>query len=526
MDHRHDDALADCEQQLRKSRERESMLRCFFDDVDMMRGIVEIAGDRILHVFVNQTAAEFWGISGDLINECRVAEDGLPGVMRPIWLQHFEESRRTGVPVTFEHESHGAKGIRYLSTTVRLLGVASSGHARFNYVTIDITERKRLEAQFLQAQKMEAIGVLASGIAHDFNNLLNVIHGYADCLLREPDQDPSRRKDLEHIIDAVQRAASLTSQLLAFSRRQVLQVRTLDLNDSVVRTRSLLRRLIGEDIDLAFQLQPGLGLVMADPGQVEQVIMNLAINARDAMPEGGRFTIETANVEIEEEYDSHHRVMPAGSYVMVAVSDNGHGMDPEAQTRIFEPFFTTKRTGGTGLGLSTVYGIVKQSGGFIWVYSEVGAGTTFKIYLPRVWGTADPYRHEAAKERALHGSETILVVEDEEFVREPLARILRSHGYSVLEASNSSEAQRQAREYDRQIHLVLSDVVLPDQNGRAMSIQIAKMRPGIKTLFISGYPENAIVRHGVLDANIAFLPKPFGGNALARKVREVLDSAD
>ena len=396
----------------------------------------------------------------------------------------------------------------------------------------DITERKRaekerekLQEQVRQSQKMEAVGVLAGGVAHDFNNLLSVINGYSELLLGDVAPDDPRRSDLEQIRQAGQRAASLTSQLLAFSRKQILHPIALNLNDAIAEMSTMLRRLIGEDIDLVFTTRPALGLVHADEGQIQQIIMNLVVNARDAMPQGGKLTIETANVNLDEGYVRKHAAVSAGPYVMLAISDNGIGMDTETQARIFEPFFTTKGQGkGTGLGLSTVYGIVKQSNGFIWVYSEPAKGTTFKIYLPRVQGKAAKLSAGAEVELDLRGSETVLVVEDESSVRALAARFLRERGYTVIEASNGKEALRKAQEFAGEIHLVLTDVVMPEMSGKVLVSQIEAARPGVRALFISGYTDNAIVHHGILESNVAFLQKPFSADGLARKVREVLNS--
>ncbi|MBZ5495709.1 MAG: PAS domain S-box protein [Acidobacteriia bacterium] len=431
-----------------------------------------------------------------------------------------------GFVIGFECQSYRKdKSIIWVSFSTRAIRSPEGKVLRYEGTVEDITERKRLEAQFRQAQKMEAIGILAGGVAHDFNNLLTVINGYTDSLLSEVAKDDPKRGDLEQIKQAGERAVSLTSQLLAFSRRQILQPRILDLNDAVAETSSIIRRLIGEDVDLNAVARPDLGLVKADPGQIQQIIMNLAVNAREAMPQGGRLTIETANADLDEEYVRRRAVVPAGRYVMLAISDNGIGMDAETQSRIFEPFFTTKGPGkGTGLGLSTVYGIVKQSGGFIWVYSEPGSGTTFKIYLPRVEGKAITLAGDEKAQPALRGIETVLVVEDDSAARTLIMRVLRERGYTVIEASDSREALRIAQEYAREIHLLLTDVVMPETSGKALASQIEAARPGIKVLFVSGYTSDAIVHHGVLDSSVAFLSKPFKADALARKVREVLDS--
>ena len=389
----------------------------------------------------------------------------------------------------------------------------------------DITRRKSLESQLLQAQKMEAVGRLAGGVAHDFNNLLTVILGSAGFLLQDLNADVPEREDVHEIKKAAERAAALTRQLLAFSRQQVLVPHNIDLNTVIGAVEQMLRRLIGEDIAFRTVLAPGLGTVLADPGQVEQVVMNLAVNARDAMPRGGKLTIETANVDLDEAYTQDHSPVTAGRYVMLAVSDTGIGMDGHVRTHLFEPFFTTKEKGmGTGLGLATVYGIVKQSGGYIWVYSEPGRGTSFKIYLPRVEVAADPDTPRSLPLVSLLGSETVLVVEDEEPVRKVIRRTLETHGYVVLTASDGQEALTLAREHDGSIHLLLTDVVMPNMSGRELADRVASVRREAKVLYLSGYTDDAIVQHGVLEPGIAFLQKPFTSFALARKLREVLDA--
>ncbi len=390
---------------------------------------------------------------------------------------------------------------------------------------VDITERKGLEMQLLQAQKMEAVGQLAGGVAHDFNNVLTAIAGYAELLREDLPGEDARRGDLEEILRATDRAAALTRQLLAFSRRQVLAPRVLDLNTVVASVDNMLGRLIGADVELRTALAPELGAVRADPGQLEQVIMNLVVNARDAMPRGGKLTIETANAELDESYALEHPAVVAGPYVMLAVSDSGVGMDAATQARIFEPFFTTKEKGkGTGLGLATVYGIVKQSGGNIWLYSEPGRGTTFKIYLPRVDQPLElPTPTPAARETP-RGTETVLLVEDDDAVRALARKMLAAHGYTVLAAPSGADALELAASHAGPIHLLVTDVVLPGISGRELAIRFQSVRPGLKVLYTSGYTDDAVVHHGVLDAGIAFLQKPFTSGALARKVRETLDS--
>ena len=390
---------------------------------------------------------------------------------------------------------------------------------------VDITERKALEMQLLQAQKMEAVGLLAGGVAHDFNNVLTAIGGYAELVREDLPGEDARRHDVEEILRATERAATLTRQLLAFSRRQVLAPRVLDLNGVVAGVDNMLRRLIGADVELRTALGPVLGAVRADPGQLEQVIMNLVVNARDAMPRGGKLTIETANAELDESYALEHPSVVAGPYVMLAVSDSGVGMDAATQARIFEPFFTTKEKGkGTGLGLATVYGIVKQSGGNIWLYSEPGRGTTFKIYLPRVDQPPEQPAAAPAPRAAPRGSETVLLVEDDEAVRALARKMLAAHGYTVLAAASGAEALKLAADHTGPIHLLVTDVVLPGMSGRELATRFQSVRPGLKVLYTSGYTDDAVVHHGVLDPGIAFLQKPFTSGTLARKVRETLDS--
>jgi PAS domain S-box-containing protein len=389
---------------------------------------------------------------------------------------------------------------------------------------VDITERHLLEEKLRQSQKMEAVGRLAGGVAHDFNNLLTVIEGYCRLLADRLESDPAAREQVKRIDDAAERAASLTRQLLAFSRKQVLQPRVINLTSLVANLDKLLRRLIGEDIELLTKTAPDLGLVKTDPSQIEQVIMNLAVNARDAMPDGGRLTLETANVELDSSYAEEHPGVIPGPYVMLAVSDDGTGMTAETQARIFEPFFTTKELGrGTGLGLSMVYGIVSQSGGHIWVYSELGHGTTFKIYLPRTDEKASNFLVEKQVVSSLRGTELILVVEDDPQLRELVNNILTASGYSVLAPTDAQAIHSIAEDALSKINLLLTDVVMPGINGRELARQFVSRNPGIKVLYMSGYTENAIVHHGVLDESTHFLQKPFTPTALTAKVREVLD---
>jgi two-component system cell cycle sensor histidine kinase/response regulator CckA len=389
--------------------------------------------------------------------------------------------------------------------------------------TVDMTERLELEAQLRQSQKIEAVGQLAGGIAHDFNNLLTAVLGYTEILERQVMDRLDLAEPLSEIRKAAERAAALTRQLLAFSRRQVLEPRVLDLNSIVRNLEGMLRRLIGEDIDLVATLDPSLAPVLADAGQMEQVIVNLVVNSRDAMPQGGRLTIETGNVDLDESYASRHAAVRPGAFVMLAVSDTGQGMTAETQQRIFEPFFTTKgRDKGTGLGLSTVYGIVKQSGGYVWVYSELEKGTTVKVYLPRGEGSVVVPVETRAAPPAGPATGTILLVEDDATLLKLARRILAGLGYTILEAGKGEEGLKIAREHPGHIDLLLTDVVMPGMGGANLAAGVRQFRPEIRVLFMSGYTDSAIVRHDLLQAGTAFLQKPFTPSSLGQKVREVL----
>jgi two-component system, cell cycle sensor histidine kinase and response regulator CckA len=385
----------------------------------------------------------------------------------------------------------------------------------------DITDRRRLEDQYRQAQKMEAVGRLAGGIAHDFNNILGVILGHSEIMHRRlPAADPLRAR-VEQILTASERAAGLTRQLLAFSRKQVLAARVLDVNAVVEGMTDMLARLLGEDVELTFRPGEGLGRIRADSTQIEQIFMNLAINAHDAMPGGGRLSIETANADMDAEYARVHAGARPGAYVCLTVTDSGHGMTKEVQARVFEPFYTTKEAGkGTGLGLATVYGIVKQSEGFIYVYSEPGQGTTFKIYFPRVEGEPQRTVEPAPVSR---GSETVLLVEDEEILRALVHELLESSGYRVIVASDPAHALEAAAQHEGDIHLLLTDVVMPGMNGRELARQVKERRPGLRVLYMSGYTEDAIAHRGVLDTGAFLISKPFSQDTLARRLREALD---
>jgi len=416
------------------------------------------------------------------------------------------------------------------TTNVRVSGRAVTNGSRhslvFELFAEDVTERRALEQQLRQSQKMEAVGRLAGGIAHDFNNLLMVISGYSEFLLERLGAEPHLRGPAQEIASASERASSLTRQLLAFSRKQMLAPRIVNLNDVATENLKMLTRMIGEDIDLVLVPAQNLWPVRADAGQIEQVIMNLAVNARDAMPSGGKLTIETSNISIDEEHARYHAPLQPGDYVMVAINDTGAGMDAETQSHIFEPFFTTKGPKGTGLGLSTVYGIIKQSGGYIWVSSETGRGTTFKIYLPRVAASGEVVQPAAPIQahKVEPGTETILLVEDEANLRYLARQYLEKQGYKVIEAADGAVAVQIAVAHEKVIHLLLTDVIMPGMNGRELAQRISEIRPNVKILYMSGYTENVIGHNGMLDEGVRLLQKPFNLRDLRSMVREVLDA--
>jgi len=394
-------------------------------------------------------------------------------------------------------------------------------------VSIDLTERRNLEEQFRQSQKMDAVGRLAGGIAHDFNNLLTVIRLNTEIILEGFDPTDPRSDDVKQIKSAAERASTLTRQLLAFSRKQILQPRVLDMNTVVGNVEPMLRRLIGEDITIASNCV-ARGYVVADPGQLDQILMNLVVNARDAMPQGGRISIETRNIDLDENYSSEHAPVIPGRYVMLAVGDTGVGMTQDTREHAFDPFFTTKEAGkGTGLGLATVYGIVKQSGGYVWIYSEPNHGTTLKLYFPEVSSVAAfaSSDNRLASKDVERGSETILLVEDEASVRGLTSRILEKQGYRVIAAQHGREAMDIASREEGHIDLVLTDVVMPGMNGRGLVERLSGIRPGIKSLYMSGYTDDDIIRRGFIEASKSFLQKPFTSDGLLQTVRKVLDAS-
>ncbi len=487
--------------------------------------IISVNNDQHIHLF-NQGAERIFGYAAEEVlgNSLEML---LPSRFLDVHRQHirgFAQSADTARRMGERRQIFGRRkdGTEF-PAEASISKLQSGADTVFTVILRDTTERQSLQTQLLQAQKMEAVGRLAGGIAHDFNNLLTAIFGSTDLVLEDLSVDDQRRADVEDIKRAAQRAAALTRQLLAFSRQQVLTPQVLDLNALIRDLEKMLRRLIGEDIQFRTVLASDLGAVRADPGQLEQVIMNLAVNARDAMPQGGKLTVETANVDVDDAYAQAHVPMVPGRFAMLAVSDTGIGMETQVKAHIFEPFFTTKEKGkGTGLGLATVYGIVKQSNGYIWVYSQPGHGTSFKIYLPRVEGAAEPAAPRPAPPASLRGAETILLVEDEEAVRNLTRRVLEAHGYTVLTAADGEEALRLATGHNGPIQLLVTDVVMPNMSGRQLAERVVSARRETKVLYLSGYTDDAIVHHGVLEPGIAFLQKPFTPQGLARKLREVL----
>ncbi len=483
--------------------------------------------------YVNERTLEYFGFT----MEQGLGERWLNAVHPddvPVCAERWARSLQTGEHYEVEFRLRRADGEYRWHLGRATAGYDAAGNlVKWFGTNTDINNQKlaeealrRSEEQLRQSQKLEAVGRLAGGIAHDFNNLLTAITGYSDLTLRCLAPDNPLHHNVTEIKKAGERAAALTRQLLAFSRKQILQPKVLDLNSIVTDISKILQRVIGEDVNILTVLDPHLSYIEADAGQLEQVLMNLAVNARDAMPGGGKLTIQTANVELSDDYAREHPNVPPGSYVMLAISDAGCGMDAATQAQIFEPFFTTKAAGkGTGLGLATVYGIVKQSGGNIWVYSEVGHGTTFKIYLPCARKAAELIEKAEPRAALPRGTETILLVEDEEAVRELLREVLEADGYSVLLTSGGEEALQLCRSYKKEIHLMLTDVVMPGMNGRELGEHAAALRPEMKVLYMSGYTDEAITHHGVLDAGVAFLEKPFTPDSVARKVREVLNES-
>jgi hypothetical protein len=495
-------------------KDKDKKFQLLFEENPQPMWVFDPASRQILEA--NEAAAKLYGysreefqdLSLDSIESADQPNEGNgPGIAAVVRRHRTRAGRRIEVETV-------AQDIVYGGMNVQLVAL------------VDVTMRRQLEEQLRQAQKMEAVGMLAGGVAHDFNNLLTIITGYSQLILNNLSPSDPNHHSAEQIVKAGERAATLTRQLLAFSRRQVLQPKVVDLNKLVTGLGSMLRRLIGEDIDLRLEMRPELGQVNADPGQMEQVLMNLVVNARDAMPRGGTLTIETANVVLDETYASRHITVKPGPYTLLAVSDNGIGMDEATQARLFEPFFTTKGSGhGTGLGLSTVFGIVKQSNGSVEVYSVPGRGTSVKIYLPRIDQPA-VLESEILGKAAAPGSETILVVEDDEMVRNLVRETLQREGYKVMDAPGPAEARRVSERNKTPIHLLITDVVMPKVSGRDLALDLCRRRPGMKVLYMSGYTDSAIVNSGILQKEVAFLQKPFTPATLAEKVREVLEGTN
>ncbi len=516
---------------LQRAREREALRR----HERLLRQIIDANPSLIFvkdwdgrFVLVNQATAEIYGTTVESLVGKTDADFNPNAEEVAHFLRDDRDVMASGQPKFIGEErvtNPTTKEPRWFQTIKVPLRMPDVETSTLLGVATEITERKRLEEQLMQSQKMEAVGQLAGGVAHDFNNILTAIVGYTDLLAAELVGQEHQLEDLEEIRKAARRAAALTRQLLAFSRKQVLEPRIIDVNGVVLNLDKMLRSLISENIELKTNLADNLAAARADPNQIEQVIMNLAINARDAMPDGGTVTIETRNATLDDAYAAQHVSVIPGEYVMLAVTDTGCGMDAKTQSRIFEPFFTTKPAGrGTGLGLSTVYGIVKQTGGNIWLYSEPGKGTTFKIYLPAIAALSEDIGKVAPAEAVRRGGGTVLVVEDDEQLRRLTHRALASQGYTVLEADRGSTALDIARRHKGEIDLLLTDVIMPDTNGPKLAETIRAARPGLRVLYMSGYPDGAIASHGMLEPGVAYLAKPFTTEAITRKVREVLEA--
>jgi two-component system cell cycle sensor histidine kinase/response regulator CckA len=504
--------------------EAEAKYRALIEHVSAISYIAEIGVDG-QWLYVSPQVETIFGFS---------AEEWLTDSQK--WIRHVhpedhaivlaaEETSNRGERFQAEYRVTRKDGRVIWVSDTAVVVTGSDSRRLMEGIIVDITERKLLEGQLQQARRMEAVGRLAGGIAHDFNNLLTIIKGYTELALARAKVQPELRTDIERIEDASERAAGLVRQLLAFSRRQVLQPKVLDLNSIVVGLDKLLRRLMDEDIEMVTLAGKSVGTIKADPGQIEQVIMNLVVNARDAMPDGGRLTIETANVDLDASYAKDHATVRPGRYVMLVVSDTGIGMSADTVAHIFEPFYTTKESGrGTGLGLSTVYGIVKQSGGYIWVYSEPGKGSAFKVYLPRVDEPAEALPRGKAPAANRQGTETVLLVEDDPQVRELTRTVLAAQGYFIIEAASPEDAERIVENDRAEIHLLLTDVIMPGISGRELARRLTARLPRMRVLYMSGYTYNIIAHGGTLEQGVAFLQKPFTPSTLVEKVREVLDA--
>lgn len=501
-------------------RESEERYRLLFEHNPQPMWVFDL--ETLAFLEINDAAINHYGYSREeflkmTISDIRAEEEGsaflnITSEVTPLHKESgtWKHQKKDGAIIDVEINSHQ---LTFYDRPARIV------------LAYDVTERSFLEEQLRQSQKMEAVGQLAGGIAHDFNNLLTAITGYSELSMKRLRAEDPLLSNLQEIKKAGDRAASLTRQLLAFSRKQVMQPKVLNLNSVVSDLEKMLRRMIGEDIELSTVLEPKIGSIKADPGQIEQIIMNLAVNARDAMPQGGKLIIETTNILLDEDYTRKHIAVTPGPFVMLAVSDSGTGIDPATQSHIFEPFFTTKEVGrGTGLGLSTVYGIVKQSGGDIWVYSEIGLGTTFKIFLPSTEESPQAYNRDCGPEEFLRGTETVLLTEDEEVVRKLACQVLRIYGYHVLEAADGTAALLICESYPAPIHLLITDVIMPGLSGPDLANRLTELRPEVKVLYMSGYTDSAIVHQGILEEGANFIQKPFSTDVLAIKVREILDT--
>ena len=500
--------------------EREELFRLISENAADMIAVVSVDGQRLYNSPSYERAL---GYTAEELVRTASFEQIHPEDRASV-MAAAEETRRTGVGCRLEYRIRHKRGDwRVFESTSSAVRNANGETEKLVIVNRDITERKQLEQQLYLSQKLEAVGRLSGGVAHDFNNLLGVIIGYSEVMQKRMAPNDRFREAADEILKAAHRAAALTKQLLAFSRKQVLEPKVLDLNTVVADVEKMLKRLIGEDILLEILVSPDLHAVKADPGQIGQVIMNLAVNARDAMPNGGKLTIETANTTLDEKDAGRYRYVVPGQYVKLRVSDTGCGMDAETQSHVFEPFFTTKEKGkGTGLGLATVYGVVKQSGGYIWLQSDVGKGTQFEIFLPRVEGEIEKPQKASAPAKESRGGQTILVVEDEQALRKLTCSVLQDLGYTVLEAGDAAEALALVKQCKPAVDLLLTDVVMPGKSGRDLADELVPQIPGMKVLFMSGYTDGAIAAHRVLEPGLSLLRKPFSSEELTQTVARIL----
>ncbi len=509
------------EEALRKSR---ATLQSFYDSSPLMMGVTEIAGGDIIAVHGNAAIARFFGIGPEELPNLTWTGLGVPAEVNRLWAGNCLLSRTEGAAVRFEYEHPSPAGMLRIAVTVAFLGNSGAGRPMFSFIAEDVTERRKLEEQFIQAQKMEAVGLLAGGVAHDFNNILSTVVGYSHLALMKTREADPMRHDIQQILESAERAAALTQSLLAFGRKQTVNLRAIDMNEVIRKFETFLHRLIREDISIVMTCAGGVLPVMADMGQIEQVIMNLVTNARDAMPDGGKIAIETKSVSLDLESVEAHGYGRTGDYALVMVSDTGPGMDEETKSRIFEPFFTTKEQGkGTGLGLSMVYGTVKRHDGFINVYSEPGNGTTFKIYFPLAQAAPEPRAEKKEEQPAPEpGTGTILLAEDDAALRKLNTTVLEHYGYTVVQAVDGAEAVSLFSDNKERIRLVILDGIMPKMNGKEAFRKIRAMSPDVRCIFVSGYAEDIFTKSGVPGGEAAFILKPVSPVDLVKKVREVL----